>query len=247
MDADTEEHEFSIEHEGAPSKSLVVGLSEFGLAGLTASNYLVEQLGLEKTGCITTESLPSMTPFEDGRPRHHTRFFSSDDADFTVLVGELFIPPDSAREFADAVVEWTEKGSVEEITLLSGIVAAHGPEQHDVFFVATDDYRDKVEGTLEPMGGGFLEGVHADLLARGIDTPLSVGALVTPAHPPAQDIEAALRLINAFEKVHDVEVDTEPLEEHAEELKQHYEQLAERMENLRKESSRRVAEDRAYM
>ena len=247
MEADTENHEFSVEHEGAPPKSLVVGLSEFGLAGLTAANYLVEQLGLEKTGCITTESLPSITPFEDGRPRHHTRFFSSDDIDFTVLVGELFIPPDNAREFADAVMGWTEKGSVEEITLLSGIVAAHGPEQHDVFFVATDDYRKKVEGTLEPMGGGFLEGVHADLLARGIDTTLSVGALVTPAHPPAQDVEAALRLINAFEEVHDIDVDTEPLEEHAREMKQHYKQLAERMENVQKESSRRVAEDRAYM
>jgi len=44
-----------------------------------------------------------------------------------------------------------------------------------------------------------------------------------------------------------VEVDTEPLEEHAEQLKQHYEQLAERMQNVQKESSRRVAEDRAYM
>jgi len=247
MDADTEEHEFSIEHEGAPSKSLVVGLSEFGLAGLTAVDYLVEHLELEKTGCVTTDHLPSITPFEDGRPRHHTRFFSSKDADFTVLSGELFIPPDAAREFADAVMGWTERNGVDEVTLLSGIVAAHGPEQHDAFFVATDDYRDKVEGTLEPMGGGFLEGVHADLLARGIDTPLSVGALVTPAHPPAQDIEAALRLINAFEEVHDVEVDTEPLEEHSKELKQHYEQLAERIENLRKESSRRVAEDRAYM
>jgi uncharacterized protein len=142
---------------------------------------------------------------------------------------------------------WTERGSIEEITLLSGIAAAHGSEQHDVFFVATDDYRQKVEGMLEPMGNGFLEGVHADLLARGIDTHLSVGAFVTPAHPPAQDIEATLRLIDAFEKAHDVDVDTEPLEGHAEQLKQHYKQLAERMENVQKESSRRVAEDMAYI
>lgn len=243
----TEDASFEIEHEGEPSKTLVVGLSEFGLAGLTAVDYLVEHLELEKTGCVKTDDLPSITPFEDGRPRHHTRFFSSDDIDLTVLTGELLIPLGAARSFGNAIVDWTEENGVDEIVALSGIVAPHGPDQHGVYYVATDDYRDKVDGKLEPMGGGFLEGVYADLTARGIDSPLSVGVLVTPAHPPAQDVDAALRLIDAFEQVYSLEVDTAPLEEYANELKQHYEQLAERMQNIQKESSRRVAEDRAYM
>ncbi|MDZ7687318.1 MAG: PAC2 family protein [Halobacteriales archaeon] len=242
-----EQASFEIEHEGTPSETLVVGMSEFGLAGLTAVDFLVENLDLEETGCVKTEDLPSITPFEDGRPRHHTRFFSSDEVDLTVLLGELFIPLDAVRHFGNAIIDWTEKNNVDEILVLSGIVAPHGPEQHDVYYVATDDYRPRVEKELEPMGGGFMEGVHADLVARGIDTSLSVGVLVTPAHPPAQDVEAALRLIDAFDKVYDVKIDTAPLEEYAQEVKQHYEHLAERMENVQKESKRRVAEDRAYM
>lgn len=91
----------------------MVGVSEFGLAGLTAVDYLVERLGLEKTGCVTTDNLPSITPFEGGRPRHHTRFFSSEDADFTVLAGELFIPLGAARSFGDAIIDWTERSGVD--------------------------------------------------------------------------------------------------------------------------------------
>ncbi len=238
---------FEIEHEGQPSKTLVVGMSEFGLAGLTAVDFLVQHLGLEETGHVKTDDLPSITPFEDGRPRHHTRLFSSDEHDLTVLAGELFVPLGAVRPFADAVMDWTERNGVDEIVVLSGIVAPHGPDQHGVYYVATDDYRPRVEDELEAMGGGFLEGVHADLVARGIDTSLSVGVLVTPVHPPAQDVEAALRLIHAFEDVYDVEIDTAPLEEYARELRQHYEHLADRMEMFEKESRRRISEDRAYM
>jgi uncharacterized protein len=242
-----EKPQFSIDHEGEASETLVVGVSEFGLAGLTAVDYLVERLGLEKTGCVTTDDLPSITPFEGGRPRHHTRFFSSEDADFTVLAGELFIPLGAARSFGDAIIDWTERSGVDEIVVLSGVTAPHGPDQHDVFFVATDDFRPRVEDVLEPMGGGFLEGVHADLVSRGIDTHLSVGVLQTPVHPPAQDVDAAIRLIGAFEEVYGVDVDTGPLEEYARELQEHYEALAERMSKLEEESRRRAGEDRAYM
>ncbi|MFP4188132.1 MAG: proteasome assembly chaperone family protein [Halobacteriales archaeon] len=242
-----EEASFEIEHGGEASETLVVGVSEFGLAGLTAADYIVESLGLKKTGHITTEDLPSITPFENGRPRHHTRFFSSDDVDFTVLVGEMFLPLDAARSFSDAVTEWMTDNDVSEVVFLSGIVGPHGPEQHDVFYVATDDYRDRVDGVFDPIGGGFFEGVHAELLARGIDTSVAVGVLTTPAHPPAQDIEAAVRLVEGFAEVYGVGVDTEPLEESAHELQQHYEQLAERMSTVEEESKQRFAEDRAYM
>jgi uncharacterized protein len=97
------------------------------------------------------------------------------------------------------------------------------------------------------MGGGFFEGVHAELLARGIDTSVAVGVLATPVHPPAQDVDAAVRLIDAFDRVYGVEVDTEPLEEYARNLQQHYEQLSDRMRKMEEESRRRVTEDRAYM
>ncbi|MFW5905403.1 MAG: PAC2 family protein, partial [archaeon] len=76
---------FTVEHERTPSDVLVAGFSSFGLAGLTAVDYLIDNLHLEETGCIRTEGLPSITPFKRGRPRHPIRLYSADDVDVTVL------------------------------------------------------------------------------------------------------------------------------------------------------------------
>ncbi|MGM0606138.1 MAG: PAC2 family protein, partial [Halobacteriota archaeon] len=59
---------------------------------MTTVDYLVEDLDLEETGYISAAGMPTITPFEQGRPRHPTRLFSRSDLDLTVLVGELFVP-----------------------------------------------------------------------------------------------------------------------------------------------------------
>ncbi|MFB6124227.1 MAG: proteasome assembly chaperone family protein, partial [Haloferacaceae archaeon] len=111
---------FHIREQQSPSETVVAGFSAFGLAGLTAVDYLVDHLDLERTGHLTADQLPSITPFEAGTPRHHSRFFSRPDLDLTVLVNELFLPAWAAGPFADALLDWTETNAVEEITILSG-------------------------------------------------------------------------------------------------------------------------------
>ncbi len=231
MDDDGERPEFTIDHEGTPSKTLVVGLPEMGMAGLTAVQFLNDALDLEVSGHVSSDDLPSITPFEEGVPRHHTRFFTSEDLDVTTLAGELPVPLWASRSFSDAVLDWTEENDVEEVVFLSGVPMPHGPDQHEVFYVATEDYRQRrLEGSdVDPMLAGFLEGVNADVVHRGIDSPLAVGVLVTPVHPLAQDVEASLRLISGFRSVYDVDVDVAPLEEYAKKLDDYHTQLYERM------------------
>lgn len=67
---------FTVTHEGADTDALLIGLTEYGLAGLTAADFLVDHLELEKTGHVTVDQLQEITPFEAGTPRHLTRFFS---------------------------------------------------------------------------------------------------------------------------------------------------------------------------
>lgn len=241
---------FDVKYEGETSRKLVIGLSELGVAGVTAVDYLAKHLDLQKEGHITAEGLPSITPFEEGRPRHHTRLFSHDDLDFTVLIGELFIPLWSADAFSDSIMDWVSESNVEEIVFLSGVPIPHAPNEHKVFFVATDDYRDKrlTEEDIDPMGGGFLEGVNANLVARGIDSPVSVGVYTTPVHVPGPDVDSAIRLLNAFSKVHDIQIDTDPLESYAEEVRKYYEQLAESLNNMEQQSGTRdFPDDRTFV
>lgn len=230
-----------------PSDTLVAGFTQFGLAGLTAANYLTEQLDLEEVGHVSVDQLPAITPFEDGTPRHHTRLFSKPELELTVLVGEMFVPPAVAGPFGEAVLEWTDEEGVEEVVVLSGVPMAHGPEDHRAFYVASEDFQAaRLQGDhgVPPMGGGFLDGVHGELLQRSMDTVLKTCVLTTPVHPQAPDVEAALRLLEAFDAVYDIDLDTDPLQAFADTVERQYEELAARLEAQQQES---VHDDRMYM
>jgi uncharacterized protein len=236
---------FRVSHETEPSETLLAGFSSFGLAGLTAADYLVDHLDLSETGHITVEGLPSITPFENGRPRHHTRLFSRPDLDVTVLVSELFVPTPLGKTFSDAVLDWTEGHGVRDVAVLAGIPVPHGPDEHEAFFIATDDYRQRRlrDAEIRPMARGFLDGTNAALVERGLASPLGVCVYVTPAHAQIPDVEAAVRLLEAVESVYDLGIDAAPLQEFAETVQQYYAELAERMEARETE----VPEDRMYM
>ncbi|MFC6613534.1 proteasome assembly chaperone family protein [Halopenitus salinus] len=236
---------FEVTHETAPSDVLLAGFSSYGLAGLTAANYLVDALELRETGHIEVEGLPSITPFENGTPRHPTRLFSAPDVDLTVLVGELFVPSALGDPFAGSILGWTEANDVSEIAVVSGVPVPHGPEGHRTYYIATDDYREHrlADGDIEGMNSGFLDGTNAALLKRGIDSPLGVCVYVTPVHAQVPDVEAAIRLVETVSTVYDLEVDSGPLEAFAEEIRQYYADLAERMN----EREADLPDDRMYM
>lgn len=248
IQSNTDQLSFQIDHDEDPSsEALIAGFSGFGLAGLTAVDYLVEHLELESIGHISAGSLPAITPFEDGAPRHHTRLFSREDLDVTVLVNELFIPLWGTDSFAESIIEWTEHNGIDEVTVLSGVPIPHGPADHRVFHIATDAYRAQhLESTVDipPMKSGFLDGVNARLISRGMETGHSTGVFVTPVHPQVPDADAAIRLVDASERIYELGVDSAPLEAFASEIHQYYAQLADRLDEVEKEQQ---PEDRMYM
>jgi len=247
MDGDSriEQASFDITAEN-PQETVVAGFSQFGLAGLTAVDYLVDRLDFEQVGHVTADQLPAVTPFEEGRPRHPTRLFSHDVAGLTVLVGELFVPVWAAKPFTDAVLSWAESEGVDEITVLNGVLIPHGPEEHRAFYVATDDYREHrlADVDVPPMGRGFLDGTNAELLARGMESDLRTGVFVTPVHDRVPDVDAAIRLLEAVAQVYSLEIDTGPLEDFAGEVQSYYEDLTER---LTERADAELPEDRMYM
>jgi uncharacterized protein len=162
-----------------------------------------------------------------------------------VLVAEQFIPPMFGQLLSRSILDWTERSEVSEIAVLSGVPIPHGPDAHQTFYVATDDYREArlADESVPPMEAGFLDGTAASLLEQGMDSPLGVGVLITPVHAQAPDVEAALRLVDTVNDTYDLGVDSEPLVSFAAEIRKHYEGLAERMEETESEGTY----DRMYM
>lgn len=237
--------DFRIVHEAEPNDTVIAGFSAFGLAGLRAVDFIVDHLGLEQRGHVVVDGLPAITPFSEGRPRHPMRLYGDDDIGVTVLVAELFVPVSAGRALADELVDWSTAGGVDEVLVVAGIPVPHGPDAHRTFYIATEGYRERrlAGGDVAPMGTGFLDGVNAALLSRTLDTSLDTCVYVTPVHAQAPDVEAAIRLVETVESVHELGIDPSPLTESAERVRQYYADLAARMETQQPD----VPEDRMYM
>ena len=209
---------------------LVVGLATPGLAGLTAADHLASRPEARQVGHLTAHGLPEVTPFTDGRPRHPSRLYALPEADLTVLVSEVLVPLPAAEPVTAALTEFVTEREVEEVTLLHGVSYPHGPTEHAVFHVATDAYRERRLGDrLPPLGGGSLDGLPGDLLRRALDDGPPTGVLVTPAHLPGPDFEAAIRLLDAVEDLFGAATDADDLRERSAATRAQYEGLADRM------------------
>lgn len=235
-------------------ETLFVSLSGVGLAGVSALDYLVRQLDLEQIGHVSTHGLPDIAPFEDGRPRHPMRLYSDDDIDATVLVSELFVPTWAADPFAEALRTWLTESGIREVAVLHGVPFPHGPDEHDVFYVANSAYRDRrLEDTgIRPLRGGVFDGVVGELTVWSLaaDAP-PVGVFVTPTHPPGPDLDAALLFLDALQTVYDFELDEAELRRTAEDRKRHYQELADRLQAMQGSEGelmgRDAPDDRMYM
>lgn len=162
-----------------------------------------------------------------------------------MVVSERFIPVEQAAAFADAMDGLYERLDPVNLTVLTGVPVAHGPDDHVPFYIATEQYRSAYldETAMRPMGNGFLDGVAAELVARGIGTR-PVGVFTTPAHPQAPDASAAIRLLDALTDCHHIDVDTGPLEEFAATVEAQYQALTDRIEAVDDQS---FPDDRMYM
>jgi uncharacterized protein len=158
--------------------------------------------------------------------------------------------PDQDRKLVDSAAE---AAGVREVVVLHGVPFPHGEEDHAVYTVAAEPFRERrlAETDLSPLAGGVLDGVPGELVTRTLDGGLPVGVFITPTHPPGPDVDAAIRLLQALESCYRFDVDEAELEALAERLRQHYTELADRMEALGQEdssvASRDFPEDRMYM
>ncbi|MCU4743744.1 PAC2 family protein [Halobacteria archaeon AArc-m2/3/4] len=247
----TDDISLEIETADPPETNLVVAFPGPGMGAISANQYLIEQLGLEETGHVRAEGLAAVTPFADGRPYHHTRLFTSESLECTLLTSELPIPTHLTEPFGRILLEWVEDNGVDEVTVLTTMPTL---ASDDLFYVASEDYYDRRLAdrseslSLSPLTGGFFTGVNASLTSRAIDTDLRVGVLATAVERPhVLDGDAALRLVEGLQEIYEFDVDTDELRQFADRTRDHYRELVEQVEAQTRAQQRPAVEDRGFM
>lgn len=228
-----------VDADEPPESTLIVTFPGPGMAGISATQYLIEQLELTETGHVHAGGLPAITPYADGQPYHHTRLFSSPELECTFLTSELPVPIQHSEPFGRILLDWIDERGVEEVTLLTSIPWLEPVDE--LGYVASDDYRERrlADATLSPLHNGFLTGSNASLVARAMDTSLRVGVIASSVDPRLPlDANAALRLAEGLDQLYDLDVDTTDLREFADRTHQHYEALAAQVEAQQEERPR---------
>jgi uncharacterized protein len=246
-----EDASFTVEStsETPPGERLLVGMAGVGVAGLTAADYLVNNVETEQIGHVRSRNLPDLTPFTNGEPRHPIRLYSATGSNVTVLISEVFLPAWVADPLTDALLDWAGSHDIREVTVLHGTPFPHREEEHLVYHVATDAYREahfptEDDPEVEPLAGGFFDGVIGEFLVRALDGEAPpTGVLVTPTHMPGPDLDAAVRLLDALEPVCGIEVDEGELRDRAEEMERYFADLAERMQTMQEAESTTEGQD----
>lgn len=230
--------------------TMIIGTASPGLVGVSVADHLVAETDAHQVGHVHARGLADVTPFTNGEPRHGVRLYAVPDTNVTILLSEVFLPTSVGEPFVEAIVEWATGVGIWEAVVPYAVPYQHGPEDHDAFYVATPAFRERrlADRDLRPLPGGFLDGMVGELLTAGLDRDAPIGALVTPAHPPGPDLEAAARLVEPIADLYDLSVDADELRRRADEQRRYYEELAERVQSLEDRSAEgRYPQDRMFM
>lgn len=237
-----------IETADPPETNLIMAFPGPGMGAISANHYLIEQLDLTESGHVRAEGLAAITPFSEGRPYHHTRLFTNQDAECSLLTSELPIPVHLTEPFGRILLDWVDDNGVDEVTVLTTMPSI---EQTDaLYYVASDDYyqRRLADLDISPLMGGFFTGVNASLTSRAIDSNLRAGVLATGVERPhLLDGDSALRLVEGLSAIYGFGVDTSELREFAERTREHYRQLVEQVEAQTRAQPRSPYADRGFM
>lgn len=253
----TKEPDFEVRvpPENDTGQTLLIGTADLGMAGLTAVDYLTKHLETHQIGHVKSYNLPDLVPFSEGVPRHPIRLYTAEESEITVFVSEIFLPVWVAEPLTETLFDWITTRDIQDVTIPFGAQFPHSEEEHLVFHVGNDQFRENHFGKnteIDPLPGGYFNGVVGELVTRGLENESpAVGALVTPAHYPGPDLDGALRLIEAIETVYDIDVDEQELKEGSEKMRQQYQELAQRMQAIQEGDqsfqNRDFPEDRMYM
>lgn len=215
--------------------AILIGFPGSGLVGSIALSYMVEKLGFNSIGTMTSKYFPPMAMMSDGVIAVPVRIYEKDK--FVAILADIPIHPQICYEVANAILDWLTPFKVSEVVTLAGIIT-NEPEKR-VFCVATDKpLLDRLGESAIRLPIGSISGIASSLLTeckiRGIP---GIGLLGETINAP--DPRAAAGTIDVLNVLYDLQVDTTGLIEQAEEIEAQMHRLAEDVQTAEEQPVRK--------
>jgi uncharacterized protein len=226
---------------------VIMGFAGVGLVGGIATTHIIEQLKMRKIAHVRSRYIPPSVVFLEGQLRHPFRIYSDEEGDVCAIICEVPLPAQSSYPIASALLDWIEERGVKELVVFEGIPVRGIPKERKPFCAAEPDKRRECEEKGVMMTSrGVIYGIVGSILNECLTRKITGLALLTPAVTFMPDPEGAVILIDALNRIHNLEISTQELADKGDKIKQTLKEIAERHKRMRINEEKRGVSERIY-
>lgn len=206
--------------------AVLLGFPGSGLVGTIALQYMVDQLGFEQIGSMTSRYFPPLAMMNRGIINDPVRIYQKNN--LAAVVADIPIHPTICYEISTEIIAWISRSQPKEVLTIAGIIT-NEPEKR-VFGVATSPealQRIQDHTLLLPIGSisGIASSILTECKVRRIPAFGLLGETIN-----APDPRASAATIEVLNKLYDLGLDTQPLIEQAVEIEQSMGKIAEEVQ-----------------
>ncbi len=215
---------------------IFAGFVGAGLVGPISIGHMIEKLQMNVIGYMRSKYLPPSTVFLRGRLRHPFRFYSNKEGTVCAIICEITLRMEGLYAIVAAVLDWAKEKGSNEIIIVDGVAS----NEHDnkVYCAAEEDLcRIMAEKDINMIPQGFITGIPGGILNECLIREIQGVALLVKANKIIADPEAAATLLEAINRMYEMQIDTKSLKEEKERIGSELEELSQKYMRHRKQSS----------
>ena len=227
---------FEINKVELKSPLIFAGFVGAGLVGPIAIGHMIEKLGMKEIGYMRSKHLPPSTVFMKGRLRHPFRFYANKEGTVCAVICEITLRMEGVYTIVGAILDWAKEKGSNEIIILDGVAS----NEHDqkAYCAAEEDLcKVMADKDINVIPHGFITGIPGGILNECLIREIQGVALLVKANKLLPDPEAAATLIEAVNKMYEMQIDVSDLKKEKERIGAELEELSQKYVQDRKQFS----------
>lgn len=215
---------------------IFAGFVGAGLVGPLSVGHMIEKLNMKEIGYMRSKHLPPSTVFIRGRLRHPFRFYSTEDGTVCAVICEITLRMEGLYTIVAEILNWAKEKNSDEIVILDGVAS----EDHDdqAYCAAEEDLcRIMADKNVSMIPQGFITGIPGGILNECLLREIRGVTLLVKADKKVADPAAAATLVEAVNRVYEMNIDTDGLRKEKEQIGADFKELSQKYAEHREELS----------
>ncbi len=212
---------------------IAVGFPGHGLVGNIAAKHMIQELDLKWIGSIRSPLIPPISVFIDGVLAYPYRIYGCKERKIAILIGESPCPPHAYYYLAHAMMKWAQDNGTKQVICLDGFATDTQENRPDQVYLVGEPQIYEENENLKKLDfpkprTGFISGLSGAIMNEALLTPIEGISLLIPVSSPYPDPGGAAKLIEAINKIKNLNIDVSKLLDDEERIQKSLMELADK-------------------